>query len=436
MNAIEIIEKKRDAEVLSKDAIEFFLNKYLAHDITDYQMSAFLMAVYFNGLNDEELYHFTHTMTHSGRQIVLPKTKRFIIDKHSTGGVGDKTSIALAPLLASLGLGVAKLTGRGLGHTGGTIDKFESVPGFAFPETPDKTEALLKEVGIALLGYSDSIVPLDKLLYTLRDVTATVPSIPLIASSIMSKKLAMSADAIILDVKVGNGTFMENQQRAEELAETMLRIGKKAGRNVACVLSSMEQPLGHAVGNANEFIEAVETLKGRGPKDFTELVCSLASTALCLAKKTATFDEGKEIAAEYLQKKKALGYLRKFLEFSGGDVQVLENYSLLPQAEITGSVRAAQDGYIQSIDTKKIGRSAMLLGAGRMTKDQKIDYAAGLDFRIEIGQKVKKNQLLVQTYTNSKENTDLVHKIIQSAILIDSLCMTKKNRIILNTLLE
>ena len=294
MRAVDIIEKKRDKEELEISEISFLLSNYLENKITDYQMSAFLMAVYFNGMSDKELIEFTKEMRDSGDTISFEGLDKFLVDKHSTGGVGDKVTIALEPILSALGMGSTKLSGKGLGHTGGTIDKFEAIKGFKFCNTREELIDIANKTGIGLMGYSDKIVPLDKKLYALRDVTATVPSIPLIASSVMSKKLAIYSDAIILDVKTGNGAFMKTLPEARELAETMIKIGKGFDRKIVAVISNMNQPLGCAVGNANEIIEAIETLKGRGPKDFTELVYQIAALALKLKGEVGTLEEGVE----------------------------------------------------------------------------------------------------------------------------------------------
>ncbi len=417
MHTITIIEKKRDGHTLSNEELSFFLTEYLHNRVADYQMSAFLMAVFLNGLSNKELHCLTSAMTQSGDVITLPKTHRFIVDKHSTGGVGDKTSITLAPLLSACGLGVAKLTGRGLGHTGGTIDKFESISGFRFLENASQAKELIEKTGIALLGYTDSLVPLDKKLYTLRDVTATVPSIPLIASSIMSKKLAVSSDAIVLDVKVGNGAFMQETMQAKELAHTMLDIGKNAGRKVACVLSNMNQPLGYAIGNANEFIEAVETLKGNGPQDFVDLVCALAGVSLLLANKVTSIEEGTMMAQKKLQSQEPLSYLRAFIEYHGGNKLVVDDYSILPSASIQHDVYSDYSGYVQAIDTQSIGTVAMHLGAGRALKEDSIDHAAGINFKIKKGDYIQKGDTIASLYTNKEQPIEMACKMVKNAIL-------------------
>lgn len=420
MRAIDIIVKKREGGSLNKNEIEFFLNSYQAGDIPDYQISAFLMAVLFQGMEKEELLHFTQTMTQSGDITMFPKKDLFIIDKHSTGGVGDKTSIALAPLLSSLGMGVAKLSGRGLGFTGGTIDKFESIEGFAFKTEAKDMIHLLEKTGIGLMGSSDSIVPIDKKLYALRDVTGTVQSVPLIASSIMSKKLALDSDAILLDVKVGNGSFMKTIEEAKTLAQTMYDIGKYANRNIACLLTNMNQPLGNAVGNALEFIEAVETLKGNGPDDFTELVLYLAGASLVLQGICTEIKDGIDIARKKLGTAEPLQMLADFITLSGGNGNVVFDYGLLKPARNTAGVVAERDGYIASFDTASIGNAAMILGAGRATKDAIIDHSVGLILKKKTGDRVQKGEDIAVIYYNDDTNVEQCIQLIQKSIVLSN----------------
>ncbi len=430
MQILDILEKKRDAHTLSNEELSFFLDEYLANRVQDYQMSAFLMAVFLRGMTDEELYCLTNKMTHSGSLVTLPKSNRFIVDKHSTGGVGDKTSIVLGPLLASLGLGMAKLSGRGLGHTGGTIDKLESIPNFAFSDQANIASELLDKSGIALLTYSESMVPLDKRMYSLRDVTATVPCIPLIASSIMSKKLAVSSDIIILDIKVGNGSFLQDIDQAKLLAEKMMSIGKRAERSVLCVLSRMDQPLGNAIGNANECIEAIETLKGRGPADLVCLVSTLAGIALFISKKVSTQEEGIAKAKDFLQENRALPFLKSFIESNGGDSSVIEDYTLFPQAKYSRSLRAEQDGYLEHIDTHTMGSAAMQLGAGRKTKEDSIDHAVGISCEVKIGDKISKDSVIAQIASNDETVFPEAEKMIRSSLSIGLKPHISKNTII------
>ena len=349
MRAVDIIEKKRDGKVLGSEEIKFLLEEYLKGNIPDYQISAFLMSVYFQGMAEEELKYFTTEMINSGDIVEFSGTHKFLVDKHSTGGVGDKTTIALAPILAALGMGTAKLSGKGLGHTGGTIDKFESIKGFKFSETKEELIKLVTETGIGIMGYSDKIVPLDKKLYSLRDVTATVSSIPLIASSIMSKKLAVYADAIILDVKVGTGAFMKNYEEAKKLAETMYKLGKQFDRKIACMLTNMDEPLGNAVGNSLEVIEAIETVKGRGPKEFQDLVITISAQALKMKGDVATMEEGKRKVIEILESGKALQYLKNFIKESGGDPKICDDYSLFEIAPEIMQYHAKKDDVLLEI---------------------------------------------------------------------------------------
>ncbi|MEH0156070.1 thymidine phosphorylase [Limibacter armeniacum] len=419
MRVVDIIQKKRDKQPLSDAEIRFLLENYLSGDVPDYQLSAFLMAVYFNGMNDEELFEFTDVMMNSGDLIDFAGINRFLIDKHSTGGVGDKTSIALAPLLSAFGIGTAKLSGKGLGHTGGTIDKFESIAGFSFPQTREELVNVVNSTGIGIMGYSDSIVPLDKQLYALRDVTGTVPSIPLIASSIMSKKLAVHADGIILDVKVGNGAFMKDIDQAKKLADTMLRIGKRFDRNIMVVLSNMDQPLGNAVGNSLEVIEAIETLKGLGPEDFTELVVTLAGIALLMKKDVKTLEEGIEKANDMINSDVVLDNLKAFIKACGGDEKIVNDYTRLPIGRETREVVSMKEGYIHRIMAEDIGKAAMILGAGRATKDDVIDHGVGVVLRKKVGDTVQTGESLATIYYNDMEHVDSANKMILGAYKVE-----------------
>ncbi len=415
MRAVDIIEKKRDGKILSDEEIKFLLKNYLKGSIPDYQISAFLMAVYFKGMSDEELKSFTTEMINSGDIIDFKGTHKFLVDKHSTGGVGDKTTIALAPVLGALGMGTAKLSGKGLGHTGGTIDKFESIKGFKFSETREELIKLVNETGIGIMGYSDKIVPMDKKLYSLRDVTGTVSSIPLIASSIMSKKLAVHADAIILDVKVGSGAFMKTFEEAKKLAETMYKLGKLFHRNIVCMLSNMDEPLGYAVGNSLEVIEAIETLKGRGPKKFQDLIVKLSAQALKMKGDVKTLEEGIIIVEEVISSGRALTNLKKFIQASGGNPEICEDYSLLEVAKEVTPYLATEDGYISHIAADEIGRAAMMLGAGRATKDDIIDHSVGLVMKAKIGSYVKKGDTVLNFYHKGNLTENIV-EVVKSAL--------------------
>lgn len=378
------------------------------------------MAVYFNGMTKEELTTFTGKMMHSGELIKFDGIEKFLIDKHSTGGVGDKTTIALAGLFACFDIGTAKLSGRGLGHTGGTIDKFESIKGFGFPETKERMIDVINKTATGIMGASDKIVPLDKKIYALRDVTGTVMSIPLIASSIMSKKLAVYADGIILDVKVGSGAFMKDLDKARALAEAMLMIGEGFERKVVTVLTEMDQPLGYAVGNALEVIEAIETLKGRGPKDFTELVETLVAVALQIKGDVKTLEEGKAKVDEVVKSGKAIEHFREFIKEYGGNPDITEDYTLLPTAKNMLEYKAEQAGYIAGIEAEEVGKAAMVLGAGRATKEDEINHAVGLVLEKKIGDKVEKGDVLAKVYYDSDQNLESSLRLLGGAYTYSS----------------
>ncbi len=418
MRAVDIIQKKRDNEKLSDKEIEFLLNGYLAGDIPDYQMSAFLMAVYFNDMSQEELLKFTMLMRDSGDVIKFDEINRFLVDKHSTGGVGDKVTVVLSPILSALGMGNVKLSGKGLGHTGGTIDKFESIKGFRFSTTRDELVKIANKTGVGLMGYSDKIVPLDKKLYSLRDVTATVPSIPLIASSIMSKKLAIHSDVIILDVKVGDGAFMKNLELAEKLSERMIEIGKGADRKVRVVLSNMDEPLGHAVGNANEIIEAIEFLKGNYADDLKEVVYTIASLALKEKGEVKELEEAKEKIDKVINDGSALKILSEFIEESGGNKELVNNYDLLPKAKSVMEIFSEKEGYIKKIKTEEIGKAAMIIGAGRAKKEDEIDHAVGINIFKKVGEKIAKNEKIAEIYYNNGENVQESKNMILEAFVL------------------
>ena len=418
MRVVDIIQKKRDNEKLSDKEIEFLLSGYLAGDIPDYQMSAFLMAVYFNDMSQEELLKFTMLMRNSGDVIKFDEINRFLVDKHSTGGVGDKVTVVLSPILSALGMGNVKLSGKGLGHTGGTIDKFESIKGFRFSTTKDELVKIANKTGVGLMGYSDKIVPLDKKLYSLRDVTATVPSIPLIASSIMSKKLAIHSDVIILDVKVGDGAFMKNLELAEKLSERMIEIGKGANRKVRVVLSNMDEPLGHAVGNANEIIEAIEFLKGNYADDLKEVVYTIASLALKEKGEVKELEEAKEKIDKVINDGSALKILSEFIEESGGNKELVNNYDLLPKAKSVMEIFSEKEGYIKKIKTEEIGKAAMIIGAGRAKKEDEIDHAVGINIFKKVGEKIAKNEKIAEIYYNNGENVQESKNMILEAFVL------------------
>lgn len=416
MRAVDIIEKKRDGEKISKEEIEFILNGYLKGEIPDYQISAYLMSVYFNGMEDQELKIFTETMINSGDVIDFPGVKKYLVDKHSTGGVGDKTTIALAPILAALDMGTAKLSGKGLGYTGGTIDKFQSIKGFKFSQGKEELVKIVNSTGIGIMGYSDKIVPLDKLLYSLRDVTGTVPSIPLIASSVMSKKLAVHADIIILDVKVGSGAFMKTFEEAEKLAKKMYDLGKMFKRNIICILTNMDEPLGNAVGNSLEVIEAIDTIKGKGPHEFQELVETLAAQALIMKGDVKTLEEGIKKVKEIINSGKAVEKLKRFIKESGGDPNICENYELLEVANERTQYKGEKSGFIKEIKAENIGRAAMMLGAGRSKKEDNIDYSVGIVMNKKVGDYVEIGETIL-TFYHKGNLTMEIKKEVQEGIV-------------------
>ena len=417
MRMVDLIQKKRDGKELTKAEIDYIIQNYTSGDIPDYQMSAFAMAVYFKDMSTEERANFTMAMVESGDQIDLSAIEGIKVDKHSTGGVGDTTTLVLAPLVAALGVPVAKMSGRGLGHTGGTIDKLEAVPGFHVEIDNDQFIDLVNKNKLAVIGQSGNLTPADKKLYGLRDVTATVNSIPLIASSIMSKKIAAGADAIVLDVKTGAGAFMKTPEEAEELANAMVKIGNAVGRNTMAVISDMSQPLGLAIGNALEIKEAIDTLKGNGPKDLEELCLTLGSHMVYLAKKADSLEQAREMLKEAISSGKALETLKVFLKAQGGDESVVDHPENLPQAAHTFELTADEEGYVSEIIADEIGTAAMILGAGRATKESEIDLAVGLMLNKKVGDSVTKGDSLVTIYSNT-ENVEDVKKRIRDAYTI------------------
>lgn len=419
MRMVDIIEAKRDGHTLSDEEIRFFIQGYVSGDIPDYQASAFAMAVLFQGMNDHEIAVLTDAMMHSGEVFDLSSIPGVKVDKHSTGGVGDKTSLVLGPIVASCGAKLAKMSGRGLGHTGGTLDKMESVPGMRIDLTREEFEEQVKRIGIAITGQTANIVPADKKLYALRDVTGTVESIPLIASSIMSKKLASGSDTILLDVKFGVGAFMKTFDKAKLLAETMVRIGRNLGRDTRAILTGMEQPLGFAVGNSLEVKEAIETLHGRGPADFTELCLSAASIMLTQAKIAKTIEEGRKMAEEAISSGRAFEKLCELFSAQGGDVSYLRNPSQFEVAKHIVEIPGKVSGYVSHINSLQIGLSAMRLGAGRSTLEDIIDFSAGIVLNKKIGDYVEEGQVLARAYTN-KDNAGEVYRDIGEAFELSS----------------
>jgi pyrimidine-nucleoside phosphorylase len=401
MHIVDIITKKRDGHALTKQEIEYVISAYTKGDIPDYQISAFLMATYFNQMNDEEATYLALAMRDSGDSIDLSDIKGIKVDKHSTGGVGDKVTLILGPLLASLGAKFAKMSGRGLGHTGGTIDKLESIPGY---QVELKVEDFIKQVqdlGIAVVGQSGDVAPADKKLYALRDVTATVDCIPLIASSIMSKKLASGADAICLDVKVGHGAFMKTEEEAEKLAKLMVEIGKLAGKKVTAILTGMDEPLGHKIGNALEVYEAIETLQGKGPKDLVEVTLTIGEQLLLDANLASNQKEARSMLEKALNDGSAYQKFLELVKAQGGDVEKLKHPKEL-LAKKTIEVLVPKDGYIKEMNALDIGKAAMRLGAGRETKEDQILLDVGIDLHKKIGDQVHKDDVLATLYVRDK----------------------------------
>ena len=403
MRMYDLILKKRQGNTLTKEEIQWMIREYTDGKIPDYQMSAMMMAVCFQGLDKEETYELTMAMAQSGEMLDLSGIEGVKVDKHSTGGVGDKTSLALTPIVASLGIPVAKMSGRGLGHTGGTIDKLESIPGFSTQLTDEQFEEQVNSIGVSIMGQTKDLAPADKLLYALRDVTATVDQISLIASSIMSKKLAAGADAILLDVKTGSGAFMKEESESVKLAQEMVDIGKSAGRKMTAVITNMDEPLGMAVGNILEVKEAIDTLKGNGPKDFTELVETLASHMLILGGIAEKFDEALSMVRGAVRDGKALDKFKQFVSAQGGDTRYIDHPELFEQAHIIEEIRSEQDGFVERINAQEIGICSLILGGGRETKDSQIDPAVGLVFSKKVADPVKKGDLLATIYGNDEE---------------------------------
>jgi pyrimidine-nucleoside phosphorylase len=395
IHAAELIRRKRDGERLSNDELSELVLAYAHGEVPDYQMAAFCMAVYFRGLNGAETFALTDAMIRSGETIELgPALGRKVVDKHSTGGVGDKTSLAVGPIVAACGVPFGKMSGRGLGHTGGTLDKLESIPGFRVELTTDEFLQQVRDIGLAIIGQSANLVPADKLLYGLRDVTATVDNVSLIAASIMSKKIAAGADAIVLDVKVGDGAFMKTIEDARELAQMMLELGRHAGREVVCVLTDMDQPLGYAVGNALEIRETIATLRGDGPPDFTELVLGASAHLLALSDLEIGEEEGRARAAVSVQEGTALAMYERWIAAQGGDPAE----AALPTAPIVHEVLAVAGGYVRAIGATDIGMAALRLGAGRQTKDDTIDHAVGIRCLSKRGDAVTAGDVLAEVH--------------------------------------
>lgn len=418
MNAVDIICKKRDGKELSTSEIEFFIKAYLNGDIPDYQASALLMAIYFRHMSEKETFDLTRVMLHSGDIVNLSDIHGTKVDKHSTGGVGDKVTLIVAPIAASCGVPIAKMSGRGLGFTGGTIDKLESIPGFQTTLEPDAFHKQVNEIGIAVIGQSGHIAPADKKLYALRDVTATVENLSLIASSIMSKKLAAGSDAILLDVKCGKGAFMKSEDDAKALAELMCKIGSSQGKKTAAIISDMSEPLGHAVGNSLEVIEAIELLKANIEGDLLKLCLNISGAMIYLGGKASSIDEGIVLAESAISSGRALQKLAEMIEYQGGNKAVIDDYSLFPEAKLSAEIKALRSGYIESIDAEGIGLASQHSGAGRASKEDEIDHSAGIKLVAKRGDRVELSDTIAIVYSSDEEKLKQACEEVLSAYAI------------------
>ncbi len=411
MHIVDIIIKKRNGLELNKDEIEYFINGYVKGDIEEYQASALLMAIYFNGMTDDELFYLTDSMIKSGDTIDLNQITGIKVDKHSTGGVGDKTTLVVGPILASLGIKFAKMSGRGLGHTGGTLDKLESIPGYKTNIPFDDFIKQVNDISISIIGQSMDLVPADKKFYALRDVTGTVESIPLIAASIMSKKLAVSTDIISLDVKVGNGAFMKNIEDAKKLASTMVMLANKFGRTAFATITNMDEPLGEAIGNSLEVIEAINTLNDKGPKDFLELCVDLAGEIIYDANLATSIEKGKELAYEQIKNGKALLKLKECVKAQGGNPKYIDDPSLFKLAKKQLEVKANKEGYIESINALGLGVASSHLGAGREKINDKINHSTGILSKVKVGDMVKVGDVLAVIYSDLNDTSSVIEEV-------------------------
>ncbi|SCB94954.1 pyrimidine-nucleoside phosphorylase [Gilliamella bombicola] len=419
MRFVDIIEKKRDGKALSTEEIQFFITNYTDGKIPDYQVSALLMAIYYQGMTSKECADLTSAMMHSGDTVDLSSIKGIKVDKHSTGGVGDTTTLVLAPLVAALDVPVAKMSGRGLGHTGGTTDKFESIPGFKIELSKQDFINQVNHKGLAVIGQSGNLTPADKKLYSLRDVTGTVNSIPLIASSIMSKKLAAGADAIVLDVKTGDGALMKEMADSEKLAHEMVNIGNQIGRRTMAIISDMSQPLGFAIGNALEIKEAIDTLQGHGPADLTELVLTLGSQMVVLANKAKTLEEARAKLQEVIKNGKAIEKFKTLIEAQGGDSSIVDHPEKLASAPYQIALPALKSGYVSKIIADQIGIAAMQLGAGRATKEDIIDPAVGIVLHKKVGDQVAEGEALLTIHASTDKLDAIKQKLYDNIIISD-----------------
>ncbi len=418
MNIVDLIIKKRDGGKLTKDEIDFFIKGVTDSSIPDYQISAMLMAIYFQNLDNEETSALTMAMASSGSKFDLSSVDGIKVDKHSTGGVADTTTLILAPLVASCGIPVVKMSGRGLGFSGGTLDKLESIPGFRIDVTEDEALRFAKTSGIVLMSQTDSLTPADKKLYALRDVTGTVENIPLISGSVMSKKIAAGADAIVLDVKCGSGAFMKDYDSAVSLAKTMTGIGKSVGRKVTAVISSMDQPLGMNIGNSLEVIEAMEILKGNSEGDLLEVSLTLGAYMLISAEKADSLDAGKQMLLDNIKNGKGLDKFRELLIQQNGNPNIINDYTLLPISKEKAEVYSAESGYVYSMNTAEIGRASLETGAGRASKADSIDFGAGIIMKVRIGDYVNKGDVLAEVYSSASDKCLSASKYILDAIEI------------------
>ena len=420
MRTVDLIQRKRDGEELAPEEIEFLVNGYTSGEIPDYQMSAFLMAVFFSGMSDREISRLTECMLGSGDTIDLSHIPGVKVDKHSTGGVGDKTSFIVAPLAAAAGVVVPMMSGRALGHTGGTLDKLESIPGFRTDLSTDEFQKQLSELGLCFIGQTDHLVPADRKLYALRDVTATVESIPLISSSIMSKKLAEGLDALVLDVKVGSGAFMKKQVDARRLAQAMVGIGRRMDKKVQALITDMNQPLGYAVGNALEIMEASQTLQNAGPADLTKLSLELAARMIFLGKKAASLDDARRIAEQHLVDGSAYKKFKAVVAAQGGNPQALDKFELLPNATGMREITSPRAGYVSSINAEDIGTASNMIGAGRDKKEDSIDPAVGIILEVKTGEKVDAGSVLCRLYYTREDRVEDAAGMVEDAFRISS----------------
>src|SRR5215468_5053170 len=430
MRTVDLIQRKRDGEELAPEEISFLVNGYTSGEIPDYQMSSFLMATFFSGMTDREVSRLTECMLSSGDRVDLSAIPGVKVDKHSTGGVGDKTSFIVAPLAAAAGVVVPMMSGRALGHTGGTLDKLEAIPGFRTNLSTEEFRKQLAEHRFAFIGQTDQLAPADRKLYSLRDVTATVESIPLISSSIMSKKLAEGIDALVLDVKVGNGAFMKKQVDARRLAQMMVGIGRRMDKKVQALITDMSQPLGYAVGNALEVMEASQTLQNAGPADLTKLAIELAARMIFLGKKTASLEEARRVAEQNLVDGSGYRKLKQVVAAQGGNAQALDKFELLPNATGMREITSPRGGYITSIDAEDIGTASNMIGAGREKKDDAIDPAVGIILEVKVGEKVDAGSVLCRLYYTREDNVEEAAERVEDAFRISGQKADERNLIL------